>query len=137
MSDNMQFSTLDYLLAGNCIFTIESVKTGQRFTYRIQQPDEDSPHFVSLLHGPDNNSDYQYLGTIFRRETYRHGKKSRINPDAPSVIAFSWFWQHWIYLDQLTQIKFHKSEYCCKCGRLLTTPESIQLGIGPVCFRGL
>ncbi len=127
----------DYILAGSSVFTIASKKTGKRFTYRVRQQWEGvhvakSLHVVGVLVNPDNTQDYQFLGTIFDQERYRHGKKSHLSPDAPSARAFDWFWRHVDHLDDLP-LAFHKSASCCRCGRLLTTPESIKRGIGPEC----
>jgi hypothetical protein len=120
----------DYVLAGSAHFTIAG--KSERFTYRVRRKTgEDEArvvHFVHVLTGPDS---YSYLGTIFDRGTYRHGKKSGISPDALSAKAFRWFWSH---IDVLPEtLTFYRSEKCCRCGRLLTTPDSVTAGIGPEC----
>lgn len=48
---------LRYMMAGNATITIKSLKTQTRFTFRIRKIGKDSPHFVSLLSGPDNTED--------------------------------------------------------------------------------
>ena len=60
-----------FLLAGNARLTLRSLKTGARFTYRVRAKDASAdqlgdrgPFFVSLLSGPDNEADYQFLGTM-------------------------------------------------------------------------
>jgi hypothetical protein len=135
-----------YVLGGNATFTLRSLKTGNRFTFRIQQPGlkptagedgaikppSDVPHFVSVLTGPQNEADYAFLGTIFSDGNYRHGKKSRIARDAKCAIAFEWFWNNHNCL-RADLCEFFPSGKCCCCGRTLTTPESVEAGIGPVC----
>jgi len=32
-------------------------------------------------------------------------------------------------------VEFYHSGNCAKCGRKLTTPESIKNGLGPICFN--
>lgn len=125
-------NTKTFALAGNATFTVTSKRTGTRFTFKVRQPSPTSPHFVSLLSGADNESDYQFLGTIFNGADYRHGKKSRITADAPSAVAFAWVWSH---LDNLPadKVEVHHEGKCCRCGRKLTVPESIESGIGPEC----
>lgn len=121
----------NFILAGNAIFTIRNTETGNTFTFKVRQPDSDKPHFVSVLTGPQNTSDYTFLGTIFNKKVYRHGKKSPISFDASSARTFNWFWQH---IDDLPDcVEIYHEGYCGRCGRLLTVPESIESGIGPVC----
>lgn len=121
-----------YMLGGNAKVTIVSRKSGARFTYQIQRKDlEDKRflHFVSVLNGPDNASDYEFIGTVFGGDQYRHGTRSRIAADAPSARAFAWAWDH---LDSPSLEIWHSGE-CSRCGRELTDPASIERGLGPVC----
>lgn len=121
-----------YILGGNATITVVSIKSGTRFTYRIRAKEvgEDRKlHFVSVLRGPENTADYAYLGTIFPDGSYHHGKKSKVTADAPSAKAFAWLWTH---LDS-SDIEIWHAGRCSRCGRQLTTPESIREGLGPVC----
>jgi Family of unknown function (DUF6011) len=122
-----------FALAGHAIFTAHNPATGNRFTYKVSQCD-DKPdlYFVGVLTGPDNTNDYQYLGTI-RDTQYTHGRKSRIGADAPSAKAFDWLWRH---RDRLPpSLDLHHEGRCCRCGRLLTVPESVTSGVGPECAK--
>ena len=121
-----------FLLAGNATLTVRSVKTGTRFTFRVRKPDDSKPHFVSVLNGPNNETDYCYLGTIFSGITYVHGKKSRVTPEAPSAVAFNWLWAQ-RNADLTGKVELFHENRCCRCGRKLTTPESVEAGIGPEC----
>lgn len=133
------FPLRDFILAGHAVFTVRSKKTGTRFTYKIRQPEPETdgapaPHFVSVLTGPDNESDYQYLGCIFQARDFVVTKKSRIGKDAPSAKAFAWLWAQLMAGKDVTgQMEYWHEGTCCRCGRRLTTPESIEAGIGPVC----
>jgi hypothetical protein len=51
-------------------------------------------HFVSVLTGPDNTSDFAYFGFLRRGVYFHGGQKARVGKDAPSVKAFDWFWRH-------------------------------------------
>lgn len=125
-----------YLLSGDATATFVSRRTGERFTYRVvkgvDRPSSVAPHFVSVLTGPENTSNYTYLGTIFADGFYRHGLKSRIAPDAPSAVAFAWAWRH-LDGDKSEELQVYHLGKCGRCGRALTTPESIERGLGPVC----
>lgn len=122
-----------FMLAGNATFTIVSKATGTRFTYRVRQPDADKPHFVSVLTGSDNESSYTFLGTIFPDGTYRHGKRSSIGENAPSAKAFSWLYASLGSPSFESQCDVWHEGRCCRCGRKLTVPSSIEAGIGPEC----
>lgn len=123
------------LLAGEAHITLRSQRTGQRFTYRIRRPKATSPHFVAVLRGPGNDSDasYAFLGSIFDRSIFRHGTKSRIGRDAPSARAFNWAAQRILNMEPTPEMEFWHEGRCCRCGRLLTDPESITRGLGPIC----
>ena len=96
MSHPHQFQTasiaVQFILAGRARFTVVSAKTGARFTYRVVQPTETSPHFVKVMTGSDNETSYSFLGTIFQGKTYRRSAKSQIDEKAPSAVAWAWIW---------------------------------------------
>lgn len=125
-----------YALAGNATITLESRRTGAHFTYKVkqakdQQTGEPAPetYFVSLLTGPDNQSDYNYLG-IIRRGEFALTKASRAGKEAASVKAFTFF----LHSTELhPELVVHHEGRCGRCGRTLTVPESISAGIGPEC----
>lgn len=129
-----------FVCAGNARFTIESLETGTRFTYRVTKPrreggliGQDPPLFVSVLTGSDNTSDYEYLGVIFPDTGFRVTRRSRISDDAPSARAFRWLWKRISEDRPLEKARFWHEGRCGRCGRALTVPESIASGIGPVC----
>jgi hypothetical protein len=121
-------NTLQFLLAGNAIFTVRSKRTGTRFTYRIKRSKTKGLYLVSVLRGPDNEKDFTFFGSIVNG-TFHQSRKSRLYSDAPSSVAFRWFWGH---VDS-DQIEIHHAGKCGRCGRKLTTPESIEKGLGPYC----
>lgn len=126
-------SALRFILAGNATITLVSTKTETRYTYKIRRPTKDTPHFVSLLTGADNESDYKFMGTIFYETEYRPGWNSKIGEVAPSSMAWRHFWKFLIkgQISQYMEI-WHEGS-CGRCGRKLTDPASIADGFGPVC----
>jgi len=121
------------------IYTIESRKTGTRYTYRVTAPrDMRGQHqpailWVSLLTGPNNDVDYTYIGLLsyVDRVTgygYRHGG-DRIGPNAPGVQAIRWALRNRHH----TRLAWYSDGRCSRCRRTLTTPESVTYGIGPTC----
>lgn len=125
---------LAFVLAGNAILTIESGHTGQRYTYRVRQPKTPGPHFVQLLTGPDNTSSYTFLGTIFEGREWRHSRKSPVSEKATSAVAWAWLWGLLVRGHELPEALgvWHEGR-CGRCGRVLTTPESLERGVGPEC----
>lgn len=128
---------LEYMLAGNSRVTLVSRKTGARFTFKIQRPRESTPWFVSILNGPDNGSDYQFLGTIFLTSppNYMHGRRSRIDSQAPSAKAFMWAFGELISGHLPTTLEVWHEGTCGRCARALTVPSSIAAGLGPECAK--
>jgi hypothetical protein len=125
-----------YLTAGKATVTLVSKKTGTRFTYRVSISPDSQCHFVSLLAGPDNSSDYQYLGRI-SRNVYWHGRKTPrpgdIGRDAPSAKAFDWAWRALVKGTLPDQLEIWHEGRCGRCARRLTVPSSIERGFGPEC----
>jgi hypothetical protein len=122
---------LAYALAGQAIVTLQGRKG--RFTFRIARngnAESRATHYVYVLHGPDNDHDYRFVGGITADGFYRSGK-SPIGADAPSVQAFGWWWRN----IESPQVTVYHAGTCGRCGRTLTTPESIRTGLGPVCVE--
>lgn len=127
----------DFVLAGRAVFTIENTESGNRFTYKVKKKEgpQGILHFVTVLTGPDNSSDYTYIGTIFGGKEFRITKGSAVTENAPSFKAFKWLWG---MLNNGKEglpekVKFYHEGRCCRCGRVLTVPESIERGLGPEC----
>ena len=121
-----------FMLAGNATFTLKSEKTGNRFTYRIRASEDGHVHFVGLLNGADNESNFLYLG-IIRAGIYSHGRKSKIGETAPAAMAFSLFHAN-LQTGRLPQeVQVWHEGRCGRCARKLTVPESIERGFGPEC----
>jgi hypothetical protein len=125
----------DFVLAGKAIFTVENEKTGNRFTFKVKQAkDHDGTvkpvWFVSVLNGPDNGSNYAYIGTIFENH-FRWTAKSTVSRECQSFKVFDWMMKSNLLLP--TFVKIHHEGRCGRCGRRLTVPESIKNGLGPEC----
>jgi len=125
-----------FIIGGKAIITLESETTGRWFTYRIKKAnkeDKDSPFFVSVLTGTDNESSYSYMGVIFNQSKFILTKNSKIGKDALSYKAFK------VFFDLLKKDVIHEKMtvyhrgICSVCGRTLTTSESLKDGMGPIC----
>lgn len=125
-------SVIRFVNGGKAIFTLVSKKTGQRYTYKVSESSDGEVFFVALLSGPDNTEDYSFIGFI-RDGAFRHSRKARVGVDAPSFRAFDWFYRNLESPTLLAGLEVWHEGKCCRCGRTLTVPSSIAIGIGPEC----
>lgn len=132
-----------FVLGGNALFTIMSVGTGTRFTFRVRASEDSGERagrgvfFVSLLAGPDNEADYAYLGIIPKDDplSFRLTAKSKAGEGATSVKAFRWFWNQVGQGRLPATVEVWHEGRCGRCGRTLTVPSSIESGFGPECIH--
>jgi len=130
----------DFFLGGHALFTVSNPQ-GSYYTYKIQRPEGRSPrYFVNLLTGPDNESSYTYLGILDPGSfDFRLTRASRLGIDTAPVKVLRWALT--IFRNGNRPPAGYAVQHqgkCCRCGRTLTTPESIDRGIGPDCYeRGL
>ena len=127
-----------FVLGGNATITIESGKTGKHFTYKVRRSEnDDNLYFIKNLRGPDNTQDYVYVGCFYAdtkkfvvAKSYRD---KEVNSWPTSIRAIRYLFNN---LDKVPDILhvYHEGR-CCRCGRTLTTPESIRKGIGPECEK--
>jgi hypothetical protein len=128
-----------YTLAGNATLTLTSEKTGARYTFKVSQAKDDdgAPKemwFVGLLVGPDNYSDYRYMGVLAGcQKMFKLTGKSKYTPDSIPVKAFEFFWNRIVEERMPPQMEIRHSGNCGRCGRKLTVPESVDSGLGPEC----
>ena len=130
------------LLAGNCYFTLKSAATGSRFTFRVATPKSakikgERFWYVNLLNGSDNTHNYTYMANLKEISDgelrFWQTAKCMVGPDAPSSKAFT-FLLRCLQAKQLPPgLEIWHEGRCGRCGRLLTVPRSINLGIGPEC----
>lgn len=140
------FTDLEMMFAGTATFTLENPATGKRYTYRINRVENEGRppvYFVKYLAGPDNESDYQYLGMLGR---YGDGfaycrltGASKVGLESDPVKGLNWL------LGKLNTgatfatlpngIRAVWSAICQRCGATLTVPGSIDARLGPVCAK--
>ena len=140
------------------ILTVKSVASGAHLTYRLRpmkRPANDKGCGVlamaDVLTGPNNGTDYTFLGGVYfsprgaitvltgpRTERPHGGGGSPIGDDAPSAKTLHWMFGRLARGQVLAPAaEIWHDGTCAMCGRPLTTPESVSLGIGPVCFEKL
>lgn len=114
---------------------------GEHRTFRIKEEKWcEGKRVLSMLKGADNSRDYQ--GFAFVYDNY----KDPCDVSSCRIVVWrKYLSSQWAKL--AGQIEYYGitgtlpegwvsvncSQKCIKCGRTLTTPESIQAGVGPVC----
>lgn len=116
------------LLGGHFYCTVQSLHTKQYIQFLVKETSKgnydvahvnfDFPEKIGTL------ANMQFLPLVGRGEITKAKK------------VFSWIWKNVIHHEYLTEnINVYHHGICCKCGRKLTTPESLESGIGPECRK--
>jgi len=127
-------NALQFLEGGKAYFTLQSAKTGTRYTYRVKASEDRRVRFVSVMTGSDNTNSYTYMGMI-RDGVFQQTAKSKISHTDPRFQAFSWAYNNLVHSHLSSTLEFWHEGRCGCCGRRLTVPESIETGIGPECKK--
>lgn len=128
---------LTNILKEKSIFTLKSLKTNMYYTYKIEQDKKNKDRFMAKVLYGDNVKNYRYIG-LFYRDTLslRTCTVAHLPHTTPQFIMLQYFLR--ILAMQIpwpnTYI-YYPARKCRKCGKLLTVPESIKLGIGPECLK--
>lgn len=150
-----QDKAIEFMLAGKAEFILHSTKTNDNFKYKVErkvkregnsnhnkgkekQDDNDFIYFVHIF----ENHNKTYAGFIvFDKKTgnfnYYKGKAGNIDGTDIRIRSLV-FILNKLVREQIVEhlIIFHTG-YCGKCGKKLTTVESILTGLGPVCSKRL
>lgn len=130
----------NFVFGGNATFTVLNVETGNRLTYKVTTPKGEqrgNVWFINVLSGCNNETDYSFVGIVDKGKTsFRLTKKSRVKADSRSFKGFAWLFSHLSNETELpSKVNFYHEGRCARCGRKLTTPESIESGFGPECIK--
>ena len=139
--------TLDDLKAGYAVFTAVTAQTGTPFTYSVKKSDKPNDrgvytYWVALLTGPDNTTDYTYMGILVYDEPsklwiVKTTKASMIRKDAPSFIVIAWLLRKLsrnLPYDYDKGARVLMSGRCLRCHRPLTVESSINNKYGKKCY---
>lgn len=128
----------EYVTGGRCVFTLQSTKIDKRYTYKIRADKKNANRmYVDVLFGPDNMDDYRFIGFFYKDDfVLRASKRETVRPDDNRFLMIKHFLRLICTSTMLPDTcKFYPSGRCARCGRLLTTPESIESGFGPECIK--
>jgi hypothetical protein len=137
-----------FIQAGKAIFTVEIPESHRpegakpHYTFKVTSKDDrikpnEKIRFLSMLTGPDNTSDYSYIGILKTDGSVKLTGASRMTVDSYPVKLAGRVIPRLLSGDVAPMLALgfdvHHEGRCCRCGRKLTTPESIKAGIGPEC----
>jgi hypothetical protein len=124
-----------FMFGGKARFTLVSKRTGKRYTYRVAKAKDGDLWFASVLIGQSNEDDYAYIGFIKGDELVA-GRKG--NAEHPAFKGLAWLMRTLVKDPAVpADVEFWHEGRCCRCGRTLTVPASIESGIGPECATKL
>lgn len=120
----------------NCIATL-GFPDGSHRTFKIstKQPTAKfapGRRILSILIGPENTSDFEGLAWV-ENDGFKLWKRHR-GTKMERYADLLWMMLTGCEADGHT---LEVAKHCLVCGRLLTTPEAITRGIGPLCWERL
>jgi hypothetical protein len=130
-----QEQALRFILGGNALFTLKSTKTGMRYTYKVLIDSRNEEQLkVFVLNGSDNTSNYRQIGYIVKDGNMPMFKDYSVHTrDMACKTAFDHVLLNLCIELYMPSLEIWHEGRCCRCGRVLTVPESIENGIGPEC----
>lgn len=124
------------LFAGRTTFTVSNNKDAH-YTYKVTKnisKQYGEKYFVNLLSGPDNESSYTYMGLLMLNSDLIITRSSHFKDESLPVKVFNFAMRILEGVQKIPQgYDILPAGKCFKCGRKLTTPESIKSGYGPYC----
>lgn len=147
--------TLTNLVFFNGAITVQNIHTGEHRTFKLVTQPEDSEfapgqRVLSLLTGPNNEADYESFAfvddekgiAVWKRFRGQGGQKSAHEWYADMISGLSGHHKTTCDWSQPSAkapegYKLLVERHCLRCNRLLTTPDSIAMGMGPTCREKL
>lgn len=120
----------EYVVADG-YYTIVGPKGGHRTLHIQTVEDGNIKQWLSYLCGQDNTGDYKSVGFVIGSTVTLFKKYAGQYSDI--VAAARFLISHVDSLDEYGRQYAIRSGKCYRCNRMLTTPESVAQGLGPVC----
>lgn len=124
-----------YLIAGG-VFSVESDRTGKLLTFQVKRPKSVSekepggPRFVTVK--DKDGAKFTLIGILDATDGSFRSTKSSAGYET-QVKAFQWVASAVWSGKTPGRCRVTHDGACCRCGRRLLDPESVELGIGPTC----
>lgn len=131
----------EYIKGGRGIITLENTKSGVHKTYEFRRPNnpEDFRDDVLFVYVLTSDSNWLYVGMYTWRNSYfkltRNSKFGYQNPIVKGAIYLAKIIRN--NKQEINPMRVFHEGICSVCGRKLTTPKSIECGIGPKCRKAM
>lgn len=125
----------NYILGNKGVVTLKS-PTGVHHTYLFSKPrnEDQFPEDVRFVYALHDNNKLFYVGKI-ERNRFSLTKSSRFLWGNDIVKGAIYILRMANSLQLNTKMELYHEGICCRCGRPLTNPKSIETGIGPKCRK--
>ena len=124
----------NYILAGKAVLIAHSLRTDKHFTYKVKATDNTKTAFYVSVNSGET---YSYIGILKKGELYWgffSTKGSKVGKDSPSFKGFEFIIDRYVNSNKPhPEFRLSHSGRCACCGRELTEPESLKIGLGPIC----
>ena len=128
-----------YVFGGKGGFLLRSVNTGKEYEYKINPMSVYNPNFSEYVFYISQKTEHgsEFLGVLKIDENkYIHSKKSNVMYNSEVIKGILWLLKQFEIDDEFpVTMEFYHMGICSCCGKRLTTPLSIEIGIGPICFE--
>ena len=139
MSKFMSASDIQhYIQGGHGVCTIENPYSLNKYTYAFRKPvhEEDFAEGVAFVYVKSGRN-FMYVGMMEPDMKFRKTRKSKYDTDSPEFKGAKYICDCARIKNFHIRMNIYHEGICGCCGRKLTDPSSIRLGIGPGCRRKL
>lgn len=126
----------DFILAGNSEFVLANTKTGNHIAYKVRATrnvkSQFALYFVYVKTDSSVYAGHLSINCQGGSPRYIKGDKGAFDSDSQCIKVLLWFLTTPAHLVPSNMCCLHVGK-CGRCGRKLTDPESIAVGLGPDC----
>jgi hypothetical protein len=122
----------EVFLAGKSRLTIKNPETGNHIKIRMRRKKDSPVYYLQLAILGDSDPGYRYAGA-YQVESNKFFPAKDIQRGSRMERIASFLIEAVSNPFRLNRMEIMHEGQCCRCGRKLTHPESIQHGIGPEC----
>ena len=105
-----------------------SHKSFKVWTKKVTSKFAPGKRVMAILIGPDNTEDWLPFAFVDEAGVHVWASQGHLKKYVPPILAL-------LEGAEVTGYGLVLAKHCIRCGRLLTTPRAIELGIGPECER--
>lgn len=134
---------LPFLLAGKSEVTIKSGVTGNKYTYFIKRrqslkDEEEYVYFINVhLNGNSTYAGIMFFDSDKDRFIFKRGKNGNFSENDIPIKALMYVINKLYNGEYGIDVEIYHCGICGRCGKKLTTPESILTGLGPNCAKAV